>query len=147
MAKNGLPAESRTQLVVGFDAEVAEWVRRHLDADGFGPCTALGFAKDGQLIGGVVYHAYRPPNIEMSIATISPDWCSRKGLKAIFEYPFNQLGCKRVTALCDSTNAKAINLVERLGYQHEGTLRQGHPDGDAEIYGMLASECRWLISK
>ena len=146
MAENRLPAGSREKplILFGHDVGVARWAANELGIEGFGACTALGVVLEDNLIAGVVYHNYRDTNIEMSIATLSPRWASRNTLFCIFAYPFNQLGVKRVTCLIDTLNESCINLVERLGFTHEGTLREAHPNGDAEIYGMLKAECRWL---
>lgn len=96
------------------------------------------------LIGGVVYHNYDGSNIMADIAATSPRWCSRSTLKAIFDYPFVQLGCRRVTCKVSSGNKRSSRLAERLGFQREGLLREGGIGGeDAIIYGILKSERRY----
>lgn len=148
MDSDGLQAGRRQEpvkLLVGYDREVSEWVRLQLGMDsGFGDCATIGIVSGGQLIAGLVYHCYRHPSIEMSIASVSPAWCNRRTLKHIFTYPFDQLGCKRATILVDSENHPVRAFCERVGFIHEGTLRQAHPNGDAEIFGMLRDECRWI---
>ena len=142
----------RVTLIYGYDREIAQWVANELEAPdafhdpigGHFAGRSIGVLYDGVLIAGVVYSHYRPPSIEMSIASKSPLWANRRTLRAFFDYPFNELGCKRVTALVDSHNHAVRRFDERLGFRHEGTLRQGHPSGDAEIYGMLKHECRWI---
>lgn len=132
------------ELVYGYDHEIGFWVANQLGIDGFGELRAIGVFDGEKIIAGVVYFNYRHPNIEMAVASIDRRWANRRTLKAFFSYPFIQLGCNRVTALVDSDNKKVRAFDERLGFVHEGTLRQGHPTGDAEIYGMLKTECRWL---
>lgn len=148
MAADGLSCGERNQpvaLLYGHDALVAEWVRGQLDmASDFGPCTAIGAVYRDSLIAGVVYFCYRHPNIEMAVASISPRWATRRTLNAFFDYPFNQLGCNRVTVLVDSDNDQVKRFDERLGFVKEGRLRQANPRGDADIYGMLKNECRWI---
>lgn len=134
-----------SKLLLGYDREIAEWVRQRLEMEsGFGDCSAIGIVREGKLIAGVVYYSYRPPTVEMAIASTSPHWANRRILKHLFQYPFNQLNCKRITVLVDSENQPVRAFDERLGFVHEGTLRQAHPNGDAEIYGMLKHECRWI---
>lgn len=141
----GLKVAETCKVLLGYDKEVAEWVRQRLAMDsGFGECAAIGVVLTGKLIAGVVYHNYRHPNIEVSIASISPRWATKTTLKLLFDYPFNQLNCKRITGLVDSENQPVRAFDERLGFIHEGTLREAHPNGDAEIYGMLKHECRWI---
>ena len=110
----------------------------------FGNCTGVGIVQDNTLLAGVVYYAYRHPNIEMSIASVSPKWCTRSVLRHLFNYPFNQLGCERITVFVDADNQAVQKFDERLGFVREGVLRKAHPRGDAIIYGMLKSECRWI---
>ncbi len=134
------------RLIRGWDAAVARWVGDRLDIKEFGPFyRAVGIANDCELIGGVVYNNYRHPNIEMTIATATPRWCSRSILRILFWYPFNTFDCRRVTAVTESTNQPARAFLCRLGFHEEGTMRRAFPSGaDAAIYGMLREECRWL---
>jgi len=146
MAENGLQDRGRHEpvtVVYGCDREVAHWVGRELHEE-FTDCRAIGFARNGALIGGVVYHNYREPSIEMSIATTDPKWCTRSILKQCFTYPFKQLGVKRITTLVDAENQPVRAFNERLGFIHEATLKDALHDGDAALYRMLPDECRWL---
>lgn len=131
-------------VLIGHDEYVARWVERQLGVETLGQSSALGFVLGDELIGGAVYHNYRSPNIEVSLATTSPLWANRKTLYCGFHYPFNLLGCKRITLLVDSTNQKSISLVERLGFVREGLMREARPNDDLLVYGMLKSECKWL---
>lgn len=137
-----------TQLLLGQDAAIANWVGRQLDIAYFGPCVTMGFVSGDELLGGCVFNNYRHPNIEATIATVSPRWCSRTILNGIFHYPFRQLGCARVTAITEVMNQPVRAFLCRLGFREEGTLRKGFPGGiDAVVHGMLAEECRWLTAE
>ena len=131
-------------LVYGYDQELSFWAAKQLGTSGFGESRAIGVYDGEKIIASVVYFNYRHPNIEMAIASISPEWANKRTLKAFFSYPFIECNCNRVTVLVDSDNEQVRRFDERLGFVHEGTLRQGHPTGDAEIYGMLKTECRWI---
>lgn len=109
----------------------------------FGPCKTIAILNHGALA-VVVYNAQDEMNIGISIATSSPKWCSKRVLKVIFGFPFIQLGLNRVTATINENNAKSISLVERLGFQKEGYLRQYYDNSGAVIYGITKDECRWL---
>lgn len=98
----------------------------------------------GRLIAGVVFFCYRPPSIEMAIASISPKWVTRTVARHVFDYPFNQLGCKRITVTVDVDKHDVRRFDERIGFVQEGILKEAHPNGDAVIYRMLKSECRWI---
>lgn len=105
--------------------------------------TGIGRLKDGKLIAGVLYEDFTGANVVCHIAG-DEGWATRKFLGIIFSYPFNQLGVKRITAPVNSTNAKSILLMHRLGFTLEATLTQVIPDGDLLLYRMFASECRFL---
>lgn len=59
-------------------------------------------------------------------------------------YAFEEFGLNRVEIHCATQNVKSRALPERLGYVHEGTVRDGYwlndKFGDMEIYGMLARD-------
>lgn len=83
--------------------------------------------------------------IEMSAAGNHPRWLTRSLIQFAFGYAFGQLGCRRMNTVTPSTNAKAIAVDEKLGFQLEGTIRKGYPNGDDILfYGMLREECRWF---
>lgn len=80
----------------------------------------------------------------MSVVAIDPHWLNRTILRAIFRYPFEQLGCHRVTARVMADNQHAIDFDEKIGFVREGTMRQARNGTDVHIYGMLKTECRWI---
>lgn len=70
----------------------------------FGPCQAIGFEDaDGQLVAGVVYHDWDPnrETIALSVASTSKRWMSRSVCRLIFDYPFEQIGCRLVWGRTD----------------------------------------------
>ncbi len=77
-------------------------------------------------------------------------WCNKEVLHEIFDYIFNDLGCRRVTVnVFKGIHDGAMRFCERLGFKFEGIKRQGvcFPDGtafDVVQYGMLRGECKWL---
>lgn len=132
------------------DGFVSEFVRgriRHMEDRQFGPCSALGVVdKDRNLLGGVVFHSYRPQDgdIEMSAAFDHPRWAMPHTLRRLFQYPFVQLGCGRMTTITPRANKRARRFDEGLGFKLEGVIRKAVMGQDACVYGMLRSECKWL---
>jgi RimJ/RimL family protein N-acetyltransferase len=94
----------------------------------------------------LVYNHYDKPDIWVHVAAESGRvWCTPDFLRHIFEYPFVQLDCGRVTALVARSSIRLRKLVLHLGFVEEGILREALPTGDALIaYGMLRRECRWI---
>lgn len=127
-------------LIFGKDREIVYWVQKQLGMKDLEvPASGMGFAKDGELIGGAIYFNFREDDVEMGVATISPHWASRRSLKAMFGYPFDLLGADRITVYIKQDNAKSRDRAERLGFVREGMKRP-----DVIMYGMLKSECKWL---
>jgi len=134
-------------IVTNIDDYVRAWVAKRIGIRGFGPSTAIGVQKDGQLIAGAVFHDYRDGQIESSLAAISPKWATRSVLYSLFAYPFIQVGANRLLVTCDESNDKAMKMNDQLGFHPEGILRQMYYPNDAIVWGMLKDECKWLTKK
>lgn len=151
------------QVVLGHEDVLAPWIERRIEsAPGrLGPCQTIGFAIDDELIAAAAYRHFRElphgNDIEIAFAAISPRWCTRGNLAVIFEYPFRQLNCARLTAIVQQSNKRSRRLIAGecssgkgksagLGFKREGVIRKGW-DGreNAIVYGMTRQEAqRWL---
>ena len=134
-------------VLYGADAAVAGLVKQLGDVKGDWPWyAALGVVKGGRLVGGVVFHDWRPDayDIQITAGFETPRWCSPLTLTQILRYPIEQLGCRRCTAFTAMSNRKARFFLERLGFECEGVLRKGH-DGveDRLVYGVLREQLKW----
>lgn len=105
--------------------------------------TAIGRVRDGRLVAGVLYEDFNGANVICHIRGDS-GWASRGYLGVIFDYPFRQLGVKRITVPVCSTNTACRKLVEHMGFTLESTLAEATPLGDMLLYRMFASECKYL---
>ncbi len=135
-------------ILIGADEMVAAMVAARIPDQSFEKYTALGVVRRGVLVGGVVYHHYVGHDVQVSIAFDSPGWALPGTLRALFEYPFNQLGCSRMSALIGRKNKKSRKICEGLGFRLEGVHPKGR-DGheDAMSYGLLKEHCRWIKDK
>lgn len=124
-------------LLYGCDEALANWAGQRLRMEIAKPNTAIGVAHGGKILAAAVFNNFRPPNIEITFVTVSPRWASPGAVRAILRYPYQQLGCKRITAIIEATNQPARAFLCRLGFKLEGV----HPDvfasGAAETYGLL----------
>ena len=107
-------------ILYGRSDEVAAFVAANIPGceRGFGPCQAVGFLDDeGQLEAGVVYHNWSPETqvIEISAASAHRNWTSRERVRAIFSYPFDDLGCRIVIARIGEHNVRARRIWRSLG--------------------------------
>lgn len=102
--------------------------------------TTLCLLRDGEPIAVVVYSNYNGWDIEASIYTTSPDWKQDWFIRAGFEYPFEQLGCERITVRVDTDNIKSWKRAEKFGFVREGRLRKYRNGKDVFILGLLRAE-------
>ena len=129
------------------DPNAIEWILDHLPhvrPYGFEKAKAITIEKEKHKIAGVIYSNFQGYDIEMSMASITPLWANRHILKALFHYPFHQLGCVRVTATTPKYYRHVRRFLERLGFKLEGIIRRGYGAEDACIYCLLREECKFL---
>lgn len=131
-------------LVIG--KSVVKWVAAQTAEFGdFGTEVGIGWEKDGRLVAGVAYANWNGVNVECHIASDkSRKWLTRQYLWTIFDYPFNQLGVKRITVCVGEGNRDSTRFVEHLGFILEAKLKAAHPTGDLLIYRMDRQDCRFI---
>lgn len=132
--------------VFGAPKLIARWViERTPGLDSLENSACFGLAAGGNLIMGMAYNKFSGHDICLNVAA-EPNkrWATRPVLRAIFAYPFLQLGVRRVTALVATGNTASRSLVESLGWTREGLMRDALPGDDLIVYGMTRAECRWL---
>ena len=139
-----LPKEGRSRLIFNESERVATWCQERLpDFIGWnGYYQAIGYERDGELKGGVVFSGYSLTNL--TLATVLEAPLTRMFLRAVFFFPFLQLKVRRVTALIDSRNHVSRKLAEKAGFVQEGCLREAASADDVIVYGLLRRECRWI---
>ena len=107
---------------------MAAWVAEripHMHGGDFGHCVAGGVVRDGLLVAGVVFHDYHPAysTIQVSIAAERSGWATRPALRAMFEYPFGQLGVNLLWAAMPANLPDVHEFNGRLGFKREAVLR------------------------
>jgi RimJ/RimL family protein N-acetyltransferase len=108
--------------------------------------TAIGRLKDGKLIAGVLYEDFNGANVVCHIRG-EPDWATREYLGVIYDYPFNQIGVRRITVPVCSTNKKCITLVTHMGFTLESELVGATRLGNMLLFRMFKEECKYLKGK
>jgi len=133
-----------------FDQNPIFWqyAAKSLGIDGFGQCKTISVMDEKHIIAVVVYSRWDGYQCEVAVVANKPTWLSRTNIRIMLGYPFNQLGCKRISVICRADNFRAISLAERLGFKRETSdegLRAYCSDGtNAHIYGLLKEECHWI---
>jgi L-amino acid N-acyltransferase YncA len=109
-----------------------------------GEAKSIAAVERYQTLGVVVFDAFTPYDCCAHIVIEDKRCVTRRVLRAVFEYPFKQLGLKRVTGLVPESNVAALAFDLRLGFVQEGRKKWGLGDEDEIILGMTAESCRWL---
>lgn len=135
------------KIVIDQHDEVGRWIFSRVPSqatwiDGQGSC--IGFARDGRLIAGIAYTMFNGASVWCSIAQEDHRWINRTSLWAIFHYPFEQLGCRRISAMVYQDNTRSQRFLEHLGFTREATLVDAAPNGDMFVYRLRKEECKWL---
>jgi ribosomal-protein-alanine N-acetyltransferase len=144
------PVESREMVDVlirgmgeGFrDKEIIRW--------------AIVLEDSGESVGSVGYNVLhaRDRRAEMGYA-LNREWWGQgimpRAAAAVVDYGFVSLGLRRIDAHVVATNSRSFRVLEKLGFEREGTLRQFKflrgQRWDFYVYGLLAEEWQrpdWL---
>lgn len=83
------------------------------------PYTTMGVVDGDELIGVVLFHNWsrRFGRIEITIASTTPRFLSRRVLFEMFDYPFNQLGCQIVAMRIGESHVDALRQPLRFGFK------------------------------
>lgn len=101
----------------------------------------------GELWGGNIFTGYTGASIHSHSAGFRPGWANRDFLWAIFDYPFNQLGCKKVFGQVPETNTRALEIDLKLGFKIVARIEDVFPDGACLVLAIAREDCRWLKVK
>lgn len=131
-------------LVLG--QHVVDWIAKQTNPNGyFGNGTGIGWERAGALVGGIAYMNWNGVNIDVHVASNgSRRWISPRLLEVAFDYPFIQLGVRRITAEIGEGNADSRSFAEHLGFILEGKKKDAHPTGALCIYKMTPATCRFI---
>ena len=124
---------------------VSQWVADH-DAGDFpiGCFAAIGATDENdKIVAGVVYDHYTKRCVTATIAVEKKN-LPRRLIRAIFKYPFEQLGVDKIIVYVNEANAASVCLASRLGFLLEGRIEGVYPDGDMLIMSVNKTNCVWL---
>jgi len=125
---------------------VGDWVYSKFPGSHFDPeaMTAIGQESGGQIVGGCVYECFNGRAVQMHVAGDGGHWMTMDFLRAVLQYPFLQLGVKKIIAPIDADNAQARKFVEHVGFIPEATIVDGGKRGNLILYTLARQECRYL---
>jgi len=94
----------------------------------------------------VIYSDYtgRGGSIQMHVTCWDPRWISRTLLYVAFDYPFNQLGVKKIFGHIRRTDVETIRFALKAGFKAEAGIEGVYPDDDMLIMALYRDDCRFL---
>lgn len=101
----------------------------------------------GNLLGGNIFTGYTGVSIHTHTAGFAPGWATRDFLWVLFDYPFNQLGCRKVFGQVPETNERALEINLKLGFKVVARIEDVFPDGACLLLSLAREDCRWLSLK
>jgi RimJ/RimL family protein N-acetyltransferase len=132
-----------------------ERIARDLGAmsEGRYACFGVERASDGRLLGDCslfnLHEASRRAEVGYALAFAA--WGQgymHEALRALLEFGFTQLELNRIEADIDPRNLASAKSLERLGFRHEGLLRErwivAAEVSDSALYGLLARDWNTL---
>jgi RimJ/RimL family protein N-acetyltransferase len=135
-------------LLYDADDDVGAWIFARTRGTWIkGQGVAIGITCAESLVAGAAFTMYNGANVWAAIAadpSHQGHWATRRILRALFDYPFRQLKCKRMSSLLYASNDVAIKFNERLGFTREATLEDAAPEGDMFLYRLTREDCRWI---
>lgn len=102
--------------------------------------------EDGRIIAVAMYERDNGTSVMTHIAA-EPGrrWMTKEFLRAIFDYPFRQLGVSKVIGFVDGDNDDAMRFDLHLGFECEAVLRGAGAGGcDLHLLTMTRQQCRFL---
>lgn len=151
----GAPEVASTTLNIPHpyeDGMAEEWIGTHATQfqEGGIITYAVTLRDEGLVIGVVSLGvAARHRHAELAYWMGLPYWnrgYTTEACAALVEYGFSVLALHRITAMHFTRNTASGRVMQKVGMEHEGTLRQHFLKGDGfedvEVYGLLAEKWR-----
>ena len=132
-------------LVYDRQEELLNWAALRLGLGFHSDACGIGWEDDEGIRAVVVYDRHSSVDCCMHIASDgSRRWMTKQFLYAAFAHPFIQWGYRRITGLVAEENTAALKFDSHIGFKHEGVIRNGTPNGNLIVLGLLREECRFI---
>jgi len=128
---------------------------QQLADQGSGVRPAIERASDGAFLGWCSVSRWNPVyrSAALGYCLDAPAWgqgYATEAASVLLQWAFDTLDLNRVQAETDTRNAASARVLEKLGFQREGTLREdcvvNGNVSDSWVYGLLRSEWRAAAS-
>lgn len=133
------------QLIYGHDEQVAAWTFNKFGVPAGKPEMVIGIIEDGEIVGSIMWHAWRQHDIEISY--YGPKTMTLGIARHCARIAVDHFGVSRVTACTPKSNKTMTRHVGKIGFQYEGIVhaRYGHEDG--VLYGLYGQNLARLAGK
>ena len=116
---------------------------------GVQPCgdlQALFWTDEDNKIEWVIgYTAFIGKTCQMHMVNLKGGYTPKGLLFGAFDYPFNHCGLEKVFGIVNSTNVRAMEYDQKLGFKEIIRFPQMHCDGgDLVLFEMNKADCRWI---
>jgi RimJ/RimL family protein N-acetyltransferase len=128
---------------------------RQLAEEGTGARLAVDRATDGAFLGWCGLTRWNPEfrSASLGYCLTQAAWghgYATEAARALLQWGFDTLPLNRVQAEADTRNAASARVLEKLGFVHEGTLREdcvvNGDVSDSWVYGLLRRDWRSSVS-
>lgn len=114
---------------------LAQWLASRIDGvDTFQPpYTTLGLFENNQPFAVVLFNNWHPKEgvVEMHGASDSKRWLTRRSIKEMFGYVFNQLGCQMALMRVSERNKVLHRILHAYGFESHFISRlRGRDEGE-----------------
>ena len=104
--------------------------------------------RDGKRLGGYIYTDYTGESLSMHSASWAINWLNRNMVFIAFDYPFRQLGVKRIFGQTPENNLPALEFNRKCGFKVIARIEGVYPHNIACIVTKMEPEdCRLLHVK
>lgn len=104
--------------------------------------------RDWELMGGVIFTNYTGESVVIHQASVNRHWINRDMIFCTFDYPFNQLGVKRMFGQVPENKPHVVEMNRRMGFKPvariEGVFRHNIA---CIVMCMEKEDCRLLDIK
>ena len=124
---------------------------RQIEEEGSGARLAIERGADGVFLGWVGLTRWNPDHRSASLGYCLDDAAWGQGYateaaRALLRWAFDTLDLNRVQAEADTRNAASARVLEKLGFEREGTLREdcvvNGEVSDSWVYGLIKRQWR-----
>ena len=105
---------------------------------------AIGQVSGDHIVAGAYYDRYTGRSITITVAVEKGTHVAKDFLRAIFQYPFNQLGVERLVAYSSTDNKASLDLIRRVGFKLQAVIPNIYPEGDMVISAMTKEQAKYL---